>query len=92
MFKDFLRNLSKNAISLFGVWLTSVSAVIFFSLFGFELVGYSGTPYLGIMAFLVVPAFARAITAGFIRREEQALSAAFGPAYAEYCRRVGRWL
>ncbi|MCC7328678.1 MAG: isoprenylcysteine carboxylmethyltransferase family protein [Gammaproteobacteria bacterium] len=45
-----------------------------------------------LAAFLVVPAFARAITAGFIRREEQALSAAFGPAYAEYCRRVGRWL
>lgn len=57
MFKDFLRNMSRNPISLFGVWLTSVSAVIFFSLFGFELVGYSGTPYLGIMAFLVVPAF-----------------------------------
>jgi nitrate/TMAO reductase-like tetraheme cytochrome c subunit len=57
MLKDFLRRISRNAVSLFGVWITSVSAVIFFSLFGMELVGFSGSPYLGIMAFLIVPAF-----------------------------------
>ncbi len=45
-----------------------------------------------LAAFLVVPAFVWAITAGFIRREEAALSAIFGAAYSEYCRRVRRWL
>ena len=57
MLKDLLLKISKNPISLFGVWITTVSAVIFLSLFGMELVGFSGSPYLGIMAFLIVPAF-----------------------------------
>lgn len=57
MLKDLLQKISKNPISLFGVWITTVSAAIFLSLFGIELVGFSGSPYLGIMAFLVVPAF-----------------------------------
>ena len=57
MLKDLLLKISKNPISLFGVWITTVSAVIFMSLFGIEFVGFSGGPYIGIMAFLVVPAF-----------------------------------
>jgi hypothetical protein len=57
MLKDLLYKMSKNPISLFGVWVTTVAAVIFFSLFGMEIVGFSGSPYMGIMAFLIVPAF-----------------------------------
>lgn len=57
MMKDLLLKISKNPISLFGVWITTVSAAIFLSLFGMELVGFSGSPYIGIMAFLIVPAF-----------------------------------
>lgn len=41
---------------------------------------------------LLLPAVLLALTAGVIRREERYLASAFGPAYAEYCRRVRRWL
>ena len=42
--------------------------------------------------FLVVPAFMAVIAALFIRREEAALSAAFGDRFREYCQSVRRWL
>lgn len=42
--------------------------------------------------FLVVPAFLAVITALFIRREEAALTVAFGDSYRDYCQRVRRWL
>jgi protein-S-isoprenylcysteine O-methyltransferase Ste14 len=49
--------------------------------------------YLGSLAsFLVVPVFVAVITVAVIRSEEAALSAAFGDAYRDYCRRVRRWL
>lgn len=45
-----------------------------------------------LAALLVVPVFCLAITRSFIRHEEQVLAAAFGADYADYCRRVRRWL
>jgi protein-S-isoprenylcysteine O-methyltransferase Ste14 len=49
--------------------------------------------FLGSLTpWLVPPVFAWVITLSFIRREEAALSAAFGENYRAYCRQVRRWL
>ena len=55
--KNLFAKVSRNPISLAGVVVTTISAIIFLTLFAIELVGFSGGPYVGIMAFLVVPAF-----------------------------------
>jgi protein-S-isoprenylcysteine O-methyltransferase Ste14 len=55
-------------------------------LIGVALVLGSVTP------FLVAPVFAWVIAVRFIPREEAALAEQFGEAYAEYRRRVRRWL
>lgn len=87
MLKDLLLKISKNPISLFGVWITTVSAVIFMTLFGIELVGFTGGPYIGIMAFLVVPAFfvggLLLIPFGIWWRKRQAIKAALAGEAAE---------
>lgn len=44
------------------------------------------------LALLVVAGFVLLMNRGQIEREEQALRATFGPAFDEYCGRVGRWL
>lgn len=44
------------------------------------------------LALVVVPGFVLLLNRCQIEREERALSALFGPAFDEYCRRVGRWL
>ena len=48
--------------------------------------------YGTLAPFLVVPLFMVLIHRRFIRHEEATLNATFGPAYAEYRRRVRRWL
>lgn len=55
--KNLFAKVSRNPISLAGVVVTTISAIIFLTLFAIELVGFSGGPYVGIMAFLIVPAF-----------------------------------
>ena len=55
--KNLFAKVSRNPISLAGVVITTISAIIFLTLFAIELVGFSGGPYVGIMAFLIVPAF-----------------------------------
>ncbi len=55
--KNLFAKISRNPVSLLGVVVTTVSAIIFLTLFAIELVGFSGGPYVGIMAFLIVPAF-----------------------------------
>lgn len=55
--KNLFAKVSRNPISLAGVVVTTISAIIFMTLFAIELVGFSGGPYVGIMAFLIVPAF-----------------------------------
>ena len=38
-----------------GAVLTTLSAVLFLTLFALDLVGYHGGPYIGILAFLIIP-------------------------------------
>jgi NapC/NirT cytochrome c family, N-terminal region len=57
LIKSRFATISRNPISLAGVVVTTISAVIFLTLFAIELVGFSGGPYVGIMVFVVVPAF-----------------------------------
>ena len=45
----------RHPISLFGVWLTTVSAVMFLVVFAAELMGVHTNPYIGIVFFLVLP-------------------------------------
>ena len=40
-----------------GAVLTTVSAIVFFTLFGLELVGFHSGPYIGILAFIIIPGF-----------------------------------
>jgi protein-S-isoprenylcysteine O-methyltransferase Ste14 len=54
--------------------------------FGFSLLVNSVWPIL------LLPGVIVALEVLVIRREERYLRTVFGPAYEEYCRRVGRWL
>jgi hypothetical protein len=45
----------RHPLSLFGVWLTTVSAVLFLVVFVAELLGMETNPYIGIIFFLVLP-------------------------------------
>ena len=45
----------RHPLSLFGVWLTTVSAVMFLVVFAAELLGVHTNPYIGIVFFLVLP-------------------------------------
>jgi hypothetical protein len=49
--------LVRDPISLLGVLIVTVSAILILTLFGIELVGFEGGPYIGILAFLVLPGF-----------------------------------
>src|SRR5512134_4095651 len=53
----FFATVTSNAVSLAGSALTTVSAFLFLLLFSIHLVSeHGGTPYLGILTFLVLPA------------------------------------
>ncbi len=54
--RKFFISLTRNPLSLVGSAITTASAVLFFSLFSIELFGFLGNPYIGIIAFLVLPA------------------------------------
>ena len=54
-FTRFLARITRNALGLAGAVLTTVSAVLFLTLFALDLVGYHGGPYAGILAFLIIP-------------------------------------
>ena len=47
----------RNPLTLFGIWLTTVSAILFLVVFFADLFGLVHNPYLGILFFLVLPAF-----------------------------------
>jgi hypothetical protein len=57
LIKNLFARISRNPISMAGVVVTTISAIIFLTLFAIELVGFSGGPYVGIMAFVIVPTF-----------------------------------
>jgi nitrate/TMAO reductase-like tetraheme cytochrome c subunit len=54
--RNFLLALTRNPVSLVGTAIATASAVIIASLFALEVVGFRGSPYLGILAFMVLPA------------------------------------
>lgn len=55
--REAILNMIRDPISLAGAVITTVSAVLILTLLGIELVGHPGSPYIGILAFLVLPAF-----------------------------------
>jgi len=52
-----LLDYTRNAVSLLGALLVTASAVLILVLFGAELMGMNLGPYVGILAFMVLPAF-----------------------------------
>ena len=46
---------ARNPITLFGIWLTTVSSILFLVAFFADLVGLVHNPYVGIVFFLVLP-------------------------------------
>ena len=54
----FLATVTSNPISLAGSALTTVAAFLFLLLFSIHMVSeHGGSPYLGILTFLVLPVF-----------------------------------
>jgi hypothetical protein len=54
--RNFFLAVTRNPLSLAGSAVTTASAILILTLFALELVGFRGGPYLGILAFLVLPA------------------------------------
>lgn len=48
---------TRNPLTLFGGWLTTVTALLFLGVFFADLFGLPMNPYMGIVFFLVLPAF-----------------------------------
>jgi hypothetical protein len=54
--KSFFIALTRNSISLIGSAVVTASAILIVTLFMLQLFGYRGGPYLGILAYLILPA------------------------------------
>jgi hypothetical protein len=57
MFRDFFASLTRNAISLIGTAIALSTLILMITLFGMEIWGFEGGPYLGILTYLVLPMF-----------------------------------
>lgn len=55
--RKFFATLSHSTVGMVGVALTTAAAILIITLFAMELVGFEGGPYLGILAYLVLPGF-----------------------------------
>jgi len=53
--RSFFASMSRDPVGLLGCALTTASALLILTLFGLELVGLHGNPYVGILAYLVLP-------------------------------------
>jgi hypothetical protein len=53
--RSFFASLSRDPVGLLGCALTTASALLILTLFGLELVGFHGNPYVGILAYLILP-------------------------------------
>jgi hypothetical protein len=53
----FIAHITRTPLGMAGAVLTTVSAMLFLTLLALDLVGYHGGPYIGILAFLIIPAF-----------------------------------
>lgn len=54
--RNFFIALTRNPISLLGAGITTASATVIVSLFTMDLLGRGGGPYVGILAYLILPA------------------------------------
>jgi nitrate/TMAO reductase-like tetraheme cytochrome c subunit len=52
----FVAHVTRSPLGMAGAIITTVSAMLFLTLFAVEQVGFHGGPYLGIIAFLILPA------------------------------------
>ena len=57
MFRNFFASLTRNAISLVGTAIALSALILMMTLFGMQLWGFEGGPYLGILTFLILPVF-----------------------------------
>jgi NapC/NirT cytochrome c family protein len=55
--RSFFASMSRDPVGLAGCALTTASALLILTLFGLELVGFHANPYVGILAYLVLPGF-----------------------------------
>jgi hypothetical protein len=73
--RQFLMSLTRNPISLVGAAITTATAILIVTLFAIEMVGFLGNPYVGILAYLVLPAIFLAglllIPIGIVRERRQ---------------------
>lgn len=51
----YLINLSKNPVSLLGIGITTISAILMLVLFAMEFLDYLSNPYVGILTYLILP-------------------------------------
>ena len=56
MFKDFIASITHNVISLIGTALAVAGFVLMACLIAIKQFGYEGGPYIGILAYLILPA------------------------------------
>jgi len=54
-FTRFLAYITRNPLGMAGAVMTTIAAILFLTLFLLEQVGFHGGPYLGILAFLIIP-------------------------------------
>jgi hypothetical protein len=57
VFRNFFASLTRNAISLIGTAIALSALILMITLFGMQMWGFEGGPYLGILTFLVLPMF-----------------------------------
>jgi len=56
MLRSFFIALMRNPVSLLGAAIVTASGILIVTLFTLDLLGFEGGPYLGILAFLILPA------------------------------------
>ncbi|HKV08579.1 MAG TPA: cytochrome C, partial [Thermoanaerobaculia bacterium] len=54
--KSFFVALTRNPISLLGTAIVTASGILIVTLFTLEMMGLRGSPYIGILAYLILPA------------------------------------
>jgi hypothetical protein len=53
--RNFFAALSRSTLGMIGAALTTAAAILIITLFALEIVGFQGGPYLGILAYLILP-------------------------------------
>jgi len=78
--RSFFIAMTRNPLSLLGTAITTVSAILIAILFGIELFGVLGNPYIGILAYLILPGILACglalIPIGIVRERRRARRAA----------------